>query len=340
MLLSGLAACGTVPRSASPTPASAERVVLEETELWGLAWLDEDLLVASRPVDPQNISSEARLWRFRADGNGFEPLPVGTDPSCRQIDYFEPQALPDGRLAILKLCYPHDPVAVRREGSLVAYDRATKKLEVLVDLRALGNINSAQFTFNPTLDRGFIGVGSLICQGIVAVTRTGIERLPISVGGTRSFRLDDEFRHGDGCTKTGRANLPAWSPDGRLVAFVASPASMGVAGQARLDAPWILYLMDPDVRQPWPVLEGIRYPGTVAWSPDSRRLALTGEIGGQGGIWLLDPATTELESVGGAGIGQLAWSPDGRHLAGLRDRSQGLLKPKRSQVVLLPVPEG
>jgi hypothetical protein len=68
--------------------------------------------------------------------------------------------------------------------------------------------------------------------------------LPVTISEDgRSFQLDTPVDGAGKCADTGRAHFPTWSPDGRTIAFLGSPASIGLSGQGRLDAPWNPYLL-------------------------------------------------------------------------------------------------
>jgi TolB protein len=104
---------------------------------------------------------------------------------------------------------------------------------------------------------------------------------------------------------------PAWSPDGRRVAFVRGDGGV--------------YVMNADggairrVTQP--------RPGTEApsWSPDGRRLAFGADAGEGVGIYIVGVDGSGLRRilrVKTGWVGEPGWSPDGRHLAVALDRTE------------------
>jgi Tol biopolymer transport system component len=106
-----------------------------------------------------------------------------------------------------------------------------------------------------------------------------------------------------------RANLnqPAWSPDGRVLAFSACCE----AGRTRV------FVVDADGGPPRSVAEG----GASAWSPDGR-LAFVGVPFGNPTLFVTDRNGASPRLVAGSvGGPAIAWSPDSRHIAYERSRT-------------------
>lgn len=95
---------------------------------------------------------------------------------------------------------------------------------------------------------------------------------------------------------------PAWSPDGRRIAFPSDT-------QDRVD----LMLMQRDGTHLTTVARGLRSGSAGAWSPDGQRLAFARE-GGRG-IYVVRPDGSGLRRVAPGWGRQVAWSPDGQRLA-------------------------
>ena len=83
-----------------------QRVTAPRGDYGSLAWLPNGWLIVRYEVSDREVGrSTRRLWRLHLDGSGLTPLPLDTDPSCRQTWYFGPtSALPDGRLGFEKIC--------------------------------------------------------------------------------------------------------------------------------------------------------------------------------------------------------------------------------------------
>lgn len=106
---------------------------------------------------------------------------------------------------------------------------------------------------------------------------------------------------------------PAWSPDGRLVAFVRGSSAGTALFVMRPDGAGVRRITTP-VRTPDGVPSRDRAP---AWSPDGRTLAFASDRrGGEGDVWRVDldggdlrPLTRTAPFIGD---GNPTWSPDGR----------------------------
>lgn len=119
----------------------------------------------------------------------------------------------------------------------------------------------------------------------------------VSVPGTRPRPLTGD---------TAVYENPAWSPDGRWIAF-----EMQHEGQ------WGLYLIRPDgteLHRIGPRGVNLFHP---AWSPDGARLAVVTGDENSWVIGVLDVRLDRLEILPSPGpqVGSVKWSPDGGHLA-------------------------
>jgi dipeptidyl-peptidase 4 len=102
-----------------------------------------------------------------------------------------------------------------------------------------------------------------------------------------------------------------WSPQGATLAYVEP-----------LDGRDVLWAYDPVTSEKWALLDPGDNPDQIdlssaQWSPQGDLLLLSGGTA----LWLLDPETGELKSLGqdGAGSTSLTFSPDGTRIAFVRD---------------------
>jgi hypothetical protein len=236
--------------------------------------------------------------------------------------------MPDGRVGLVKTCDLDSSTSpIPTSYSLVAGSLESGSIEPLVTSSPLGFLRSfapPTLTVSPEMDMAIVGAGNFLCGSIAMVDHQGLRYLPVTIReGYRSWSLDDYFLNDDRlCTGIGRADVPAWSPDGQHVMFAGSPLSIGIDGQGRLDAPWNLYLMDVQNWEPRVVLRNVLYPSQLSWSPDGRWLAFGGYFSdGTEGTYLLQPEDGRLTRISSAFLISPAWSPDGTAIAGIREPS-------------------
>lgn len=323
------AGCGSGPSAETPD-VPVHRVKVPFDDYQGKAWIRPDLVVVGNP-NQEELGEPVLLWSVRLSDGHMERLPINQDdPDCTLTEYMVPTSLPDGRLGFVKYCATttEEPF----QYSIGAYDLDTGQVEFLGP--RVSFLAPAQFDWNPSAGRAIVSKSNRLCATIAWVTPQGFEYLSARIQDEEgSFSLDEGYTDVDpGCTK-GRADWPAWSPDGKQIAFFASPRSVGVEGMDRAFLPWNLYLMDPEEQQPRKVLDGITDPVGLRWSPDSTWLAFSGELGGEG-TWVFQPTSGRLVRVAEDQIGP-AWSPDGTRLVGLVEH--GDESPARRELLIVDV---
>lgn len=107
---------------------------------------------------------------------------------------------------------------------------------------------------------------------------------------------------------------PAWSPDGKRLAYVAFDVKRGRTSLRVQD------LRTGNIRE-ISSREGIN--GAPAWSPDGNRLAMTLSYRGSPDIYVYNLNTNQMTQVtnNGAIDTEPTWSPDGNHIAFTSDRA-------------------
>ena len=329
LLLTGC--LGTKQIGPPPLQVTVHRLELDQTGFFDVAWLADGTLVLN-----QLSGLSSFLWQVHPNGSGLERLSLQSDPRCRVLNVGRPRTLPNGSLAFLRDCTltgPEDKVDL----SLIEYNSSTGQERPLM-AQPLG-VNPAEYTWNPQMTRGLYSVTSSICAGIGAMNRQRVVDFPLAiVVGGRSHQLDEDLLSPGSadCSNEIKADLPAWSPDGSQIAFLASPQVIGSGGFSRSDAPWNLYLVGADEEQPVPVLSGLVHPQSLFWSPDGKSLAYAGEVEGRGeGVWLFNVATRELRTLVAGRYMALAWSHDGSQVAVVRDLGPVGAFPPNTEVDLL-----
>ena len=100
--------------------------------------------------------------------------------------------------------------------------------------------------------------------------------------------------------------LPAWSPDGRHIAF-----------QSNRNGNFEIYVMAADGSNPRRLTNHSATDGAAAWSPDGRHIAFDSNRNGNFEIYVMaaDGSNPRRLTNHSANDGLPAWSPDGRHIA-------------------------
>ena len=107
-------------------------------------------------------------------------------------------------------------------------------------------------------------------------------------------------------TNTTASNLrPAWSPDGKRIAF-----------QSNREGPYHIYVMDSDGGNVSQLTNGDSDDRHPAWSPDGKYLAVDSGDTAKREIWTIEVSSKRRTQV--TKLGAIAsfpsWSPDGKHL--------------------------
>lgn len=314
LLLLVISACETPDDSPS---AVVERVPIPEDRYAGVAWLGDGSIFVT--AERRTAAGRHVVELFRGRGDDVELIEIEPIPDCRVEGIRNIGTLPDGRLGFAVDCdvvdAPFTPTSIR------ALDLPRAKSEELA--RVPSGVFRSSFT--PDMRRLLVAATSGICASIAEIVNGEVVDTGIVVGeGSERFAISDGMLdQPERCTEYGRADMPAWSPDGDTFAFFGSPSSIGRDGTARLDAPWNLYLLGTGENSAEPTLTGIDSAYDLAWSPDGRWLAFTADrFNGQSGTWVYAPETEELIYLMDELLFSLTWAPDASQLAGLLESAE------------------
>jgi Tol biopolymer transport system component len=208
---------------------------------------------------------------------------------------FEPAFSPDGRYCAF----------VQSRGNLslklVIRDRQEKR-DAVFDPGG-GFLGMRRPTIAPDGSRVVFSIPTAAGQELASVNLRGQDRRSLLTGGIN--------------------NWPAFSPDGKRIAFCSSR-----------DGALRLYVMNADGSHLQRLTSGPGFAARPAWSPDGKRLAFTANRDGLYRVCILAADGSGLQVLSGDTDRDdyPAWSPDGRRVVMVRERHG------RSDLVLLDVP--
>ena len=259
-------------------------------------------------------SRDPRLGLIDLPSSAIVDLSIPADPDCARERELTPRALADGRLAYIHICQHAVNNRPPDDAELWALDVPSGAVTRVMAIGPLGTAQGVGYTVNADLSEAIVGVG-LICGYLVVNSKSGeTDRLDVLIEKDgKAFSLADPVPPGRDCPEMGWATQPALSPDGSILAFLASAAAVGQTGSDRLDAPASIYLLVRATGKLTELLGGIVEPGELAWSPKGDRLAFSGKVDGEAATWAL-PAHGGAAQRLAPPARRLAWSPDGTQI--------------------------
>jgi hypothetical protein len=168
----------------------------------------------------------------------------------------------------------------------------------------------------------------------------------------RSIAFDRTYRVGGG---SANASIVVASSDGRMLREITSTSAPFQAVRpvwSRSDE-WVAFEVGSDLLPTtvqWERRDG-RHANALftggglfstasppSWSPDGRRLAVAGDLGGSAGVYVVARDTGRLRRVAGGPVRFAAWSPDGQRVAYADAVSLALASPGGGRPTRLPAP--
>ena len=303
LIASSITSCSLFSgKSAEPIPS--EELVFPKAESYDALVNTNDgltvLLVSGDLGDLQSYTRE--------NDREFENFDFPGDTSCDPETYHSHEALIDGRLQVWEWCLTGNGGVQY----LMAYNWKTKQLERLAGPLPLG---SSGASWNPDQTKAIIYLDSGFATRTLYWLYNDGSFSPLDlviIDGSRSWNLKDDFPDfkADDTGKTGSTGGAAWSPDGKSIAFFASPNAVGKTGFQRFRVEYYLYLMDPNTVGLNVVAENIYSPFLIQWSPDSTHIAFIGTYGfwKEDGLWLYSLKDKSITNIAKGKFQGLAWT--------------------------------
>lgn len=257
--------------------------------------------------------------RFAIEGEReLHYLPFTSDPDCMVFTrYYPARLLPDGRMGVYKQCGQDYP---RQDADyLLAYDWDSQKTQQIIP-GPLTTTLSKNYSWNPDMSRGVMDIYDGLAGTLYWISRQGTEPMELTLSdGKQSWSLAAAYPDFPDYSKYGIAFSPAWSPDGKTIAFWASFDVIGRKGQSRADGGFDLVLLNPKDLTYSIVLRSMYHPGRLGWSPNGDWLVFKGRrgISEQNGLWLFSPIDENLIYFAEGRYRDVVWSPDSSKVAAI-----------------------
>jgi TolB protein len=137
----------------------------------------------------------------------------------------------------------------------------------------------------------------------VATTRYGaVNLITVDIHGKNAVQVTNE---------TTVVSEPAWSPDGKLLAYTARPSGTGQ-----------IFVMNADGTGAHKLTNNFSAERNPTWSPDGKKIAFTCDRSGNADIWAVDVDGSKLMQLTNQPTVDCdpCWSPDGKQIAFTSER--------------------
>ena len=301
LLLAALIACQLPMRQRNLTimsvDATIQRVDAPKGTYGSPFWWDSKFVVFYEEDWGENGTQySGRIWQIKNDGSELEVLSLPNLDRCERNGFDAGSVLPNNLLAYIVTC--REPNNFIPQLYMMSYDPDTGQTKPLLDYPLPSSqIGTSGYSWHPDMTHGITsdGNGSTLEEQLYWFRPEGYEFIDLGFP---------------------QAWGPKFRPDGEQITFFAAP-EQGREGIDRLDSVYNLYLMNPDESNVRPLVNGLRHPTGLAWSPDGRWIAFSAELAKnsrQEGIWLTDAETGASKLLIRGSYGRPSWSPDGEQM--------------------------
>ncbi len=278
---------------------------------FGVAWIQPNLIsfiYSDQPTEPKALwDYDIRLFQLGIDG--WNRLEIPRPAECRLPRTYMHQRLPNNSLGFIYECFIDREHVTDQRRTLQMWEPQSQSLQVLHQFP--DNWFPSQYAFSPNMSEW-------------------IQEQTLGSGINDLYRVKQEGPMERILPDFARASSPAWSNDGRQIAFFGNEAYPGKKpGELRnlseirdfIMAPWDLYLMDADGDNLRKVLSGVG-GSTIKWLPQGDFISFIGEYGGRVGIWVLNLKTEKMTLVWPYSA-DYDWSPDGKQMIVIEKKDAG-----------------
>ena len=232
-------------------------------------------------VDDIHVSNKEQAGFAYAGDPELTPFNPAQDAKCiKSLDFQVVSVLPDGRLGLLKQCNDGSAATdyLSTNRSIFAYDWHTGELEQLVVGKLTHSFDPKIFTWNPDMMLGVQETLGSYRGTMYWIDHDGISPMDIEIEARGlTWNLKDYL---EGKERTGIVRSPAWSPDGRTIAFFVSTYGIREEPKPKFNVNYDLFFMDPSTLKPVPELKEVADASyKIVWSPDSKYLMFRGCVG-------------------------------------------------------------
>lgn len=264
------------------------------------------------------LPPEQRIVFANETDTTLTPFNPEDDPKCLNYSYFEVvSTLPDGRLGLLKECDDASEATayLSTNRSIYAYDWRTGVLEKLVEGKLTHSFDPKIYTWNPDMTLGLQESISGFPGTIYWIKHSGMSPMDIKITDRNlTWNLRDYF---DGKERIGTARYPAWSPNGKTIAFFVTTYGILEDPLPKYNVNYDLFFMDPTTLKPIPELMDVADADKLVWSPNNEFLLFRGCIGYRltCGLWRYRISDKSLSLIKKGSFADYVWITNDRIVA-------------------------